>query len=291
MNIIKIGLGLLLLLTISCNSDDGIDLRKDRVLVKEIVIADLHNKKNYKENTLIEYNKNAFVTKITAKVEYYDEQLLPNGQINRGIFKVNKTQTIHYKKDSLIDKIVIQTGSLQETKEFVYNDLNQIVTIEETNLNTHFKYNELGLVIEITTIDKRDSWTNSIEKITYDEEGNLLYLIHSIPPFEDYNYRFDIELYDLQHAFVNTNINLSFYDELRQTKGWKGISFSSPNLLSNFEYVYKGKKAIKKITHNDTYSPIYYDNYEVMEVNRNFISAYYRDAKWLPKVHVYYKFY
>lgn len=291
MNLIKYGLGLLILLSISCNSDDGVDLRKEKVLVREIFTENPYNKNTYKQNTFLKYNQNAFVSNIKTSIEYYDEQFLPDGTVNKGIVKINKIQTIHYKKDSLIDRIVIESDSLQETKQFRYNDLNQITVIEEINLNTHFKYNELGLVDQIKIMDKANSWVYYTEDLSYDDQGNLLSLFHSKTASSGYGIRFNIELYDLQHPFINTNINLSFYDELRQILGIDVGGFSSSELLYNFEYVYKGKKAIKKIIHNNSNSPIYYDTYDIVGTNGDLISAYYREAKWLPQVNVNYNFY
>ena len=292
MNLIKYGLGLLTLLSISCNLDDTIpDRRNDKILVKEIVTENPYNKNTYKQNTFIKYNRNAFVTNIKTDIEYYDEQFLPDGTVNKGIAKINKTQTIHYKKDSLIDRIVTETGSLQEIKKFRYNDLNLIIAIEETNLNTHFKYNELGLVDQVKIMDKEDSWVYYTDNIYYDEQGNLLSFFHCKTTSSGCGIKFNIELYNQQHPFVNSNINLSFYDELRQIKGKDTEGYASSELLYNFEYVYKGKKAIKSIIHNNTYNSVYYDNYEITETNGDFISAYYREAKWLPRVNVYYNFY
>lgn len=291
MNLIKYGIGLLFLLTISCNSDDGIDLRKDKVLVKEIVIADLPNKKNYKENTFIEYNKKALITKIKTDISYYDPRLIPDGTFNKENTVVDKTQTIYYTKDTLIDKIVIKTDSLEETKKFQYNDSNQLISIEEADSNTHFKYNSYGLVDEIKVIDNKSLRVLSVENITYDSEGNIVKLYHNEYSSDEYGYEFIFEVHDYHHSFVNTNINLLFQDNLRQHLGSIMAFVTIPMLLHNFEYVYKGKKAIKTFKYNSIYDSHYTDFYEIIEANGNLVSFYYRKNSNLPDVHVYYNYY
>lgn len=285
MNIIKHGFGLLFLLTISCNSDDNIN-KKKKLLVKEIVSENLRNNKSYKENTFIRYNKNSLITSIKSNISYTG--WLWEGGYFHSIkdFEIIKNQVVFYKQDTLIDKIVINTGSIQEIKRFHYNDLNQISSIEESNTTTQFKYNNLGQVDEIKIIDKRYSEPLSVENILYDGEGNILRLFHNENSTQELGNDFFFELDNNQHSFVHTNINLSIYDELRQQQGIWMSNFTMSRLLYNFEYVYKGKKSIRKIK-----SPIYSDSYETIETNGDLISFYYRKHSYLPDIHVYYKYY
>lgn len=290
MNLIKYGIGLLFLLTISCNSDDGIDLRKDKVLVKEIATEYLENKKIYNEHSIIEYNRNAFVSKIKSKTNFtipFDEYF------NRVDEYVEKevTQSFYYKKDSLIDKIVTETGSIKETKEFVYNDLNQLMSVEEANLTTNFRYDNKGMVDQIKVIKKNTNNLLSTQDITYDNKGNLYQLIfRNLYSSEDQYHLFLFELDDYQHSFVNTNINLSIQDEVRKNlKINHNDSFET--ILYNFQYIYKGKQAIKSFQNIRNNVSNYVHTNEVIETHGDFISFYYRTTTNLPSLHVYYNFY
>ena len=130
MNIMKIGLGLLLLLTISCNSDDSIDLRKDKVLVKEVISFNAINPESasYKEILSFSYNKQALLRTINLNLEYIDRYSYDpeTDSFPNKLIKSKTNSSFLYNDKNLIEKEIRIIDGEKFIKKFIYNQKDQL---------------------------------------------------------------------------------------------------------------------------------------------------------------------
>lgn len=247
MDIIKIGLGLLLLLTISCNSDDGIDLRKDKVLVKEVMIFNSINPESasFKETLSFSYNKQAFVNTINTDLEYidlysYDPETdrFPNKTI-----KSKTNSSFLYNDKNLIEKEIKVIDGKRLVKKFTYNQEDQLIAIEEEHKTTTFYYNNFNLVGQIDMVYHSIDFPNSHHIIQYHEDGNIKEVYYTNLNESFYS---EFDLFDIKTPFAASNINLSLKLFNNQYKFYNRVKF--PDFLDNFEFVYKGNKLLKTMT-------------------------------------------
>lgn len=121
---------------------------------------------------------------------------------------------------------------------------------------------------------KNNQLPNSQQSITYDPNGNIkeLYYNNNQIAFTR-NYKVS----NITSAFINSNINLSLHNPDKNVASLYIQAASESDVLENFEYVYKGNRALESI--NSEINPTchffkYHNLFEDLPTNALYLSCF-----------------
>lgn len=278
-------LAILGLLNISCTNSDN-DSSNDYNYIKKITITSYDDKNRLREDDFFyeasqefKYNQANYPIEINHSMTYRDmftfdevNQIFPNEILERSVLK-----KYTYKKGSnqILEETTIQEGKTSQLL-FTYTDKDQIATIKEEDKETQFSYNEQGQLETIsTTYNNQHSDKNSVQKLRFDDNNNLIQLIYYTSNNQE-STTYIFEYSTLKSVYKNDPINYTLLDEYEdintlQVYGYTGLERRYyPNFLDHIEFVYKGYHLVNKIhknygqNHSETYS------YEVTDWDKKY---------------------
>jgi len=276
-------LAIVILLNISCTNSDN-DSSNDHNYVKKITITSYYDKDKLREDEFFyeatqdfKYNQANYPIEINHSMTYrdiytFDEE---NQKFPNEILRLSVLKKYTYKKDThqILEEKTIQEGKTSQLL-FTYTDKDQIATIKEEDKETQFSYNEQGQLETIaTTYSNQHSDKNSVQKLRFDDNNNLIQLIY-YPPNNQESTTYIFEYSTIKSVYENDPINYTLLDEYKDMKIHQGYTAferrNHPNFLDHIEFVYKGYHLVNKIHKN--YGTNYSETnfYEVTDWNKKY---------------------
>ncbi|MBB1139146.1 hypothetical protein [Myroides sp. WP-1] len=249
----------------SCNhSDDDATPESTHVYTNRVEITSYQDEKtkeidynHFFESTLdFKYNKLNQLYEINNAITYRniwsidpETETFPNRIINT-------TTTRSFKYDGSNERI-LEEKTVKDGKTtinfFTYNDAKQLIAIRNDEKETAFNYTTAGQVESITTTYTKAIENNSVQKLTFDNNNNLVSLeyIDTSSPSTTYYFKYS----DLTSVYVGNPINYTLRGEYNDSPSIIGtvqfIKSYDINFLDYIEFVYKGFHLVSELTDID----------------------------------------